>query len=146
LHVIIVRLFNQGLDIVEVSDDGFGVPIESRPHVAMKHATSKIRKFDDIYSIDSLGFRGEALFCLSNLSRNLVVATRTANEVMGQKLEYTRDGLLRPDSCCPVPRKVGTTVAVVKIFEAVPVRRADLEKRIHVQRREVFLMVQGCKF
>jgi DNA mismatch repair protein PMS2 len=145
-NFIIVRLFNQGLDIVEVSDDGYGVPIESRPYIAMKHATSKIREFDDIYSTDSLGFRGEALFCLANLSGNLVVATRTSNEIMGQKLEYTRDGLLRPDSCCAVPRKVGTTVAVVKIFEAVPVRRADLEKRINVQRREVFLMVQGCKF
>lgn len=70
-----VRLFNQGLDIVEVSDDGSGVPMESRHFMAMKHATSKIRNFDEIYSTDSLGFRGEALFCLANISGGLVVAT-----------------------------------------------------------------------
>jgi DNA mismatch repair protein PMS2 len=131
---------------VEVSDDGCGVPIESRPFMAMKHATSKIRNFDDIYSTDSLGFRGEALFCLANISRNLVVATRTADQPLGQKLEFSRDGYLLHDTACPVPRKVGTTVAVVKLFDALPVRRADLEKRIQVQRREVFLMVQGCEY
>lgn len=131
---------------MEVSDDGCGVPIESRPFMAMKHATSKIRNFDDIYSTDSLGFRGEALFCLANISRNLVVATRTADQPLGQKLEFSRDGYLLHETACPVPRKVGTTVAVVKLFDALPVRRADLEKRIHVQRREVFLMVQGCEY
>ena len=144
--VSLVRLFNQGLDIVEVSDDGCGVPIESRPFMATKHATSKIRDFSDIYSTDSLGFRGEALFCLANISANLVVATRTADEALGQKLEFTRDGYLRNETVSPVPRKIGTTVAVVKLFDALPVRRADLEKRLQVQRRDVFLMMQGCEY
>lgn len=141
-----VRLFNQGLDIVEVTDDGCGVPVESRPYMAMKHATSKIRNFDDIYQTDSLGFRGEALFCLANISNKMVVATQTANEPLGQKLEFTREGYLRGDTVCPVRRKIGTTVAVVKLFDALPVRRADLVKRIEAQRREAFLMVQGCKY
>lgn len=131
---------------MEVSDDGTGVPVESRPYMAMKHATSKIRSFDDIYETDSLGFRGEALFCLANISAKMVVATRTANQPLGQKLEFTREGYLQHDTVVPVPRKVGTTVAVVKLFDALPVRRADLVKRIQAQRREVFLMVQGCKY
>jgi DNA mismatch repair ATPase MutL len=113
--------------------------------MAMKHATSKIRHFDDIYETDTLGFRGEALFCLANISNKMVVATRTADQPLGQKLEFTREGYLQHDTVCPVPRKVGTTVAVVKLFDALPVRRADLVKRIQAQRREVFLMVQGCK-
>jgi DNA mismatch repair protein PMS2 len=68
-----IRLFNQGVDVIEVSDDGCGVPSESRPLLAMKHATSKIRSFDELYldtydngqmQLKSLGFRGEALFFL----------------------------------------------------------------------------------
>lgn len=139
-----VRLFNQGLDIVEVTDDGCGVPAQSRPYMAMKNATSKIQSFDDIYSTSTLGFRGEALFCLANISRTLVVATRTAAEPMGQKLQFRADGSLLMDSIAPVPRKVGTTVAVVKLFDSLPVRRADLVKRIHAQRQKVFSVVQGC--
>jgi len=72
-----IRLFNQGLDVIEVSDDGSGVPSHSRPLMAMKHATSKIRSFNDLYENNfipdqnstprqNLGFRGEALFCLAN--------------------------------------------------------------------------------
>jgi DNA mismatch repair protein PMS2 len=114
--------------------------------MAMKHATSKIRRFDDIYNCGSLGFRGEALFCLANISGSLVVATRTADQLLGEKLTFTREGYLQHETVCPVPRKVGTTVAVVKLFDALPVRRADMEKRIQAQRQKVFLMVQGCKY
>lgn len=140
-----VRLFNQGLDVVEVSDDGCGVPMLSRPYMAMKHATSKIQTFEDIYSTSSLGFRGEALFCLANISANLVVATRTPTDALGQKLEFQPNGMLRPNSTCMVPRKVGTTVAIVKLFDQLPVRRADLTKRIQAQRQRLFALVQGCE-
>ena len=140
-------MFNQGLDIVEVSDDGCGVPVDSRHLLATPHATSKIQSFDDIYSSTTsnttLGFRGEALFCLANLSGNLVVATRTADEAVAQKLEYRRDGSLRVDSVTRVPKKVGTTVAVVRLLEAVPVRRADLKRRIGEQRRKLVKLISG---
>ncbi len=142
----LVRLFNQGLDVIEVSDDGSGVPLNSRPFVAQKHATSKIRSFQDIYNhtCTTLGFRGEALFCLANLSENLVLVTRTRQDVLGQKLEYLKNGALDVQSITSVPRKVGTTVAVSKLFHALPVRRADLIKRIKAQRSKVVSMIQGC--
>lgn len=114
----------------------------------MKHTTSKIRSFDEIYSNDceTLGFRGEALFCLANISSALIVSTRTANQDLGEKLMFTKEGYLLHEKIEPLPRKVGTTVAVVKLFDALPVRRADLIKRIEAQRQKVFLMIQGCKF
>jgi len=132
--------------VLEVSDDGSGVPISSRPFMARKHATSKIRSFDDIYQnhTSTLGFRGEALFCLANLSENLVVVTRTKEDSLGQKLEFERNGELCAGSVTMVPRKVGTTVAVGKLFHALPVRRADLIKRIKPQRANVVSMIQGC--
>lgn len=132
---------------MEVSDDGSGVPLSSRPFLARKHATSKIRSFDDIYQnhTSTLGFRGEALFCLANLSENLVVVTRTKDDSLGQKLEFDGNGELRQDSVAMTPRKIGTTVAVGKLFAALPVRRADLIKRIKTQRAKVVSMIQGCK-
>ena len=90
----IVRLFNQGIDVIEVSDNGRGVPVISRALMATKHATSKIRSFHDLYDDKgdgkglTLGFRGEALFCLANLSQNLVVSTKTMDDTVGQKMHF----------------------------------------------------------
>lgn len=142
-----VRLFNQGLDIVEVSDDGTGVPEASRPYLAQAHATSKIRSFEDIYTSSStLGFRGEALFCLANLSEKLVVATRTDDDRIGQKIEYRHDGSMDPQSTEMVPRKRGTTVAVVKLLNSLPVRRADLERRIVQHRSKLIKLMESCTY
>lgn len=117
--------------------------------MAHPHATSKIRSFEDIYasSTDSLsfGFRGEALFCLANLSERLVVATRTAAEPVGQQMEFHHDGTLKRDSVAPVPRKVGTTVAVVKLLSSLPVRRSDLVRRVSQQRAKLMRLMEGCK-
>jgi DNA mismatch repair protein PMS2 len=114
--------------------------------MATAHATSKIRSFQDIYEGSeplTMGFRGEALFCLSNLSRSLIVATRCANEEFAQKLVFRRDGSLDPNSGSVMPRKVGTTVAVVGLMEALPVRRADMIRRIAAQRGRLMKIVIG---
>ena len=157
IHISIfqVRLFNQGLDVIEVSDDGSGVPKHSRPLLAMKHATSKIMNFDDLYKdevIDGklqphkLGFRGEALFSLVQISQNLIVCTRTEDEEMAQQMQFNRDGYLDPNSVQDVARKVGTTVAVVKLFDKLPVRRADMIKRLKAQKAKVIRLMQACEF
>jgi len=142
-----IRLFDRGLEIVEVSDDGCGVPVgDSRLYMATPHATSKIQAFEDIYNgkcLHSMGFRGEALACLANLSAGLIVATRTAAESTAQKLSFGRDGRLDVLSIASMPRKVGTTVAVVRLLEAVPVRRADMIRRIQSQRTKLIKMMEG---
>ncbi len=134
----------------------------------MKHATSKLRCFDELYQDrftnenddnddgdndqqqqqpqQSLGFRGEALFSLANMSQNLVISTRTEQEPLGTKMEFRRDGYLDAKTMMKdVPRKIGTTVAVVKLFAALPVRRADLIKRIAQQRAKMLRLLQSCK-
>ena len=146
-----IKLVNSGLDLIEVSDDGSGIPRSSRPLVAMKHATSKIRDFDDLYrdthSGQHLGFRGEALFCLANLSENLVVTTRTEREEVGQRLEYRQDGYCRGGgdggATQAAARKVGTTVQVVRLFHSLPVRRSDMERRIKAQKARLMKLLQG---
>ena len=73
------------------------------------------------------------------------MATRTANEETGQKLQFASDGTLLANAVAPVPRKVGTTVAVVQLFDALPVRRADMVKRIQTQRQRLIAVVQSCE-
>ena len=140
-------MFGHGLSIIEVSDDGTGVPPSSRPMLATKYATSKITTFEDIYAGTGLtmGFRGEALFSMACLSKNLIVATRTDEEEMAQKLEFRRDGSLDMASVKSIHRKVGTTVAVVEPFSALPARRADMERRIRAERSKLYQLIQACK-
>jgi len=140
-HHFTVRLFNRGLDILEVSDDGSGVPSESRSKLAALHATSKITAYDDIHRTQSLGFRGEALHSLANLSGKLVVATRTQSDAVAQKMEFDRDGKLT--SSQSIPRKVGTTVAVMRLFEKVPVRCMDLQRNISRHRTKLIKLMEA---
>jgi len=140
-----VRLFGGGLEIVEVSDDGAGIPPESRELVATPHATSKLRSFEELYddgngtsAFSTMGFRGEALFGLASTSRKLVVATRTVDEELATKLEFRRDGTLDPGGSGErFPKKIGTTVAVLGFLEALPVRRKDLQSRISSERTKL---------
>jgi len=83
------------MDVIEVADNGCGVPLSSRALMATKHTTSKIRSFQDLYEdstggdrVLTLGFRGEALFCLANLSQNLIVSTKTADDTVGQRMHF----------------------------------------------------------
>lgn len=138
-----VRLFQQGLQIVEVSDDGCGVPPESRRLLATPHATSKITSTHDIGQSMSLGFRGEALFSLAALSEKLIVATRVHGEDVAEKLEFRRDGSVDEASVQRFPKKIGTTVAVVGLFAAFPVRRNDLKQRLPHQRSKLLALVEA---
>jgi len=166
-----IKLYDQGLEGIEVSDNGGGVPSTSRPMMAMKHATSKLRNFDDLYSqtttaasdgdsgcnynnnsdgacdttcAPTLGFRGEALFCLANISRSLTVSTRTSNEQnLGEQFAFNTEGQLISNSITKLPRSIGTTVTVKGLFESLPVRRVDLCKRIKPQRMKLMKMMQG---
>ncbi len=121
----------------------------------MKHATSKIINFDDLYKDvvingqiqpHQLGFRGEALFSLVQISQKLIVCTRTETEETAQQMQFNRDGYLDPNSVQEVARKVGTTVAIVKLFDKLPVRRADMVKRLKAQRAKLLRLIQACEF
>lgn len=150
---ISIKLYNQGLDCIELIDDGCGVPKSSRAYMAQRHATSKLRQFEDIYNNNAnygacaptLGFRGEALFCLANLSKSLKVCTRTADdtEIIGETFCFDTEGELIADSIVPTPRVIGTTVSVYGLMESLPVRRVDLCKRIKAQNTKLMKLMQG---
>jgi DNA mismatch repair protein PMS2 len=121
------------LEIIEVSDDGVGIPAASRPLLGQPHATSKRQRGE------TLGFRGEALYSLAQVARQLVIATRTADEAVAQKFEFSSAAAL--GHCAPrtstLARKVGTTVAVVGFLHALPVRQHDLQQRLAYYRHQL---------
>jgi DNA mismatch repair protein PMS2 len=93
--VIEIKLKDMGLASVEIIDNGNGISVENHASVALKHYTSKIAAFDDLENIKSFGFRGEALNALCELCESLVLSTRTANDSLGTRLSFQRDGRYR---------------------------------------------------
>jgi len=64
---LIIR--NNGLDLISLKDDGHGMRFDDLPLAFSRHATSKIKRFEDLYSLNSFGFRGEALASIASISR-----------------------------------------------------------------------------
>ncbi len=111
-----------GIDLVRVADDGCGMVAEQLPLAVASHATSKIRDADDLFGVRSLGFRGEALASIAEVSRFLL-RSRPRAEDGGAELEVVggRIGVVAP---CGTPP--GTTIEIRQLFYNTPVRRKFL--------------------
>jgi DNA mismatch repair protein MutL len=122
---VTVRLSQGGVKLLEVADDGSGIVAEDFPLALGRHATSKIRATEDLFSIRTWGFRGEALASIGAVSR-LTLSSRTAAANLGR--EWTADGgQMRSDKS--VARPVGTTVRVEDLFYNTPARRKFLKSQ-----------------
>ena len=111
-----------GLELVRVSDDGAGIAADQLPLAVASHATSKIQDADDLFCVQTLGFRGEALASMAEVSR-LVLRSRTRWADAGAQLEVS-GGHSAGVSPCGSP--VGTTVEIRQLFYNTPVRRKFL--------------------
>ena len=110
-----------GIALIRIVDDGYGIEADDLPLAVSPHATSKLRVAEDLDQIATLGFRGEALASIAEVSR-LVIRTRTAGGT-GSSLEVD-GGVSRgviPEGCSP-----GTAVEVHQLFGKIPARRAFL--------------------
>ncbi|KAF3389116.1 Mismatch repair endonuclease PMS2 [Penicillium rolfsii] len=123
-----VRFKNNGLDLIEVQDNGSGISPENYENVALKHYTSKLSSYDDLSSLHTFGFRGEALSSLCALA-DFHIITAQANQVpRANRLDFEISGKLRKTQV--VAGQKGTTASVEGIFKRLPVRRRELEKNI----------------
>jgi len=111
-----------GAELIRVVDTGCGIPVEEMPLAVASHATSKLGEADDLFRVGTLGFRGEALASIAEVSR-LVLRSRTPESQSGAELELTggRSGEVVPCGC-----PVGTSVEVHNLFFNTPVRRKFL--------------------
>ncbi len=119
---IALTIEDGGKQLIRVTDDGCGMlPDELRPAVA-RHATSKIIVEDDLYSIHTMGFRGEALASISAVSK-LRIVSRPPGANEGHEVRVAAEQLEMSQSAgCPV----GTTVEIRDLFFNVPARRKFL--------------------
>ncbi len=108
-----------GIGLVRVSDDGIGVPAHELPLALARHATSKIASLDDLQTVATLGFRGEALPSIASVSR-LRLASRTRDADHGTEISAD-GGAVMPAR--PSAHVRGTTVEVRDLFFNVPARR-----------------------
>jgi DNA mismatch repair protein MutL len=73
------------LDVIQVRDNGHGIPPNDRELLGGKHCTSKIRKFEDVNEVNTLGFRGEALHALAAIAGKVRCETRCEGEMVGRR-------------------------------------------------------------
>ncbi len=123
---ITVEIKNGGIPYIRITDDGCGIEREDIRNAFVSHATSKIASPEDLESIFTLGFRGEALASISAVAK-VEIMTRTENEEAGTRyiIEYGEEMLL-DDAGCPC----GTTVIVRDLFSKTPARMKFLKKDV----------------
>jgi DNA mismatch repair protein MutL len=117
---ITLRLLGGGIRLISVEDDGCGIPVEELPVALKRHATSKIVSLEDLESVATMGFRGEALAAVNSVSE-MSLLSRTE----GAATAFLLDG--QTGEVRPAARAVGTTVEVKELFFSTPARRHFLK-------------------
>jgi DNA mismatch repair protein MutL len=111
-----------GRRLIRVADDGQGMNRDDALLAFERHATSKLRTVDDLLSISTLGFRGEALPSIASVAR-VTLETATEDEAAGTRIEIAGGKILHVDDAA-LPR--GTTLSVADLFFNTPARRKFL--------------------
>lgn len=118
-----VDIENAGLSLIRVKDNGYGIPKDELTLALSRHATSKIRTVDDLFHINTLGFRGEALPSIAAVS-HFTLTSRA--EGTGHAWQVKGDGGKNMQTL-PAAHPQGTTVEVVDLFYNTPARRKFLK-------------------
>lgn len=124
--VITVEIKNGGKSLLRVTDNGCGIPYEQVRLAFMRHATSKLRDIEDLKTISSLGFRGEALSSIGAVSK-VEMITRTPDEIAGTR--YRMNGG-EEEKIEQIGAPFGTTVIMRDLFYNTPAREKFLRSAV----------------
>ncbi|MBN1163470.1 MAG: DNA mismatch repair endonuclease MutL [Candidatus Krumholzibacteriota bacterium] len=117
-----VEVEGGGKTLIRVEDDGLGIPGAQLPLAVQNYSTSKIREIDDIHSVKTLGFRGEALASIKAVS-HLTIKSRSAQEDIGREMRWKGSDLTQDG---PVAKNPGTEVLARNLFYNLPARKKFL--------------------
>ena len=120
---IVINIEGGGRKLIRIADDGCGMMRDDALLAFERHATSKLRSSDDLLSIATLGFRGEALPSIASIAR-VELVTRSAEEIAGTRMEIAGGKLLL---CEDAGAPAGTTLTVRDLFFNTPARRKFLK-------------------
>lgn len=142
-----VETLGGGQGMIVVKDNGMGICEQDIPLALQKHATSKIHKFSDLFSLNSFGFRGEALSAIASISKMEIITAVENSEAI--KVSVCGGEITSSEVCV---RQRGTTMRVYDLFYNVPVRR-NFQKSFQANRIAIkkliesqILVTQGVKW
>lgn len=118
-----VGIVDGGKKLIWVKDNGLGMDREDLEKCLLKHATSKISKIEDLYNIRSLGFRGEALYSISQVSE-LTIRSKTKSSPLGHELKTSFGNKIE---IYETGTSDGTFVIVQNLFKNIPARKKFLK-------------------
>jgi DNA mismatch repair protein MutL len=121
--IINVEVKDSGKKLIKIVDNGSGMDEEDAKNCVIRHATSKIRSTDDLFSIQTLGFRGEALASIAAVSK-LGITTKKKNELEGFNIVLEGGKVV---SSGPIGVNEGTTIEVHDLFFNTPARKKFLK-------------------
>ncbi len=133
---VTVNITTAGRTLIQVADDGSGIPADELRLAVERHATSKLVSAEELFSITTLGFRGEALASIGSVAR-MFITSRTTNDKVGGRL-HVEGGIIGNLEKIGAP--VGTVVVVEDLFYNVPARLKFLKQDV-TERRAIDTML-----
>jgi DNA mismatch repair protein MutL len=121
---VTVEIQNGGISKIRIIDDGIGISKDDMEFAFERHATSKIRNADDLETVKSMGFRGEALASIAAIA-NVEMISRTENDEIGNRIVVEGGNILGKEETAS---QKGTTITVSNLFFNTPVRYKFLKK------------------
>lgn len=120
-----IQISDNGLDLISITDDGKGMNFNDLPYAFARHATSKIKRFEDLYTLNSFGFRGEALASIASVSKLTCRSNTSLNDGGIIKIEGGNLITHQPSK----DNKIGTSIYIKDIFFNTPARLKFLKSK-----------------
>ena len=135
---IVVNVNQAGKELIQVQDNGQGIPADQLEIAVQRHATSKIDSAEDLFNIHTLGFRGEALASIGSVSR-MTIRSKIEQSDAGTQI-LIENGTIRNKEICATP--TGTDIRVESLFFSVPARLKFLKSDITEKRQITNLLLK----
>ena len=124
---ISIKLLNGGLELIEVKDDGVGMNKSTLEKLCLRFTSTKIESYNDLSSLETFGFRGEALSILSYIS-TLTIISRDKNSEYGYQAVFINGKMDKKNNIKSIVCNVGTVIQVQNIFYNNPIRLSYYSK------------------